>query len=411
MHIENVDPAGGSFDKYLDDIAKQLFDEKMKSGSIHPGLYQETAGKLLGALDKGLGASSFEFTDNRNMLKAYLEQNIYAFSAAKSLTELKHFRSLLSDPDGNTRSFKEFRDAVYDAGYRFNKNWLATEYDNTIASAQMAHKWQNFVDTGVDVLEYSTIGDDRVRPEHALLDGMTLPISSPLWRKYYPPLDWACRCSVIPGNPANVRDEVEAGRIAKSAGVPPLFQNNSGIDRVIFTDDHAYFNKIPKELDAVKNYGLKTVDQIYASGDLPIKIEQASESEYRAWWRDQKKVPGTDDILLKDKSGVKILFDSWETPGRSHQFEHFKDHIIQKSNQERWKYAANFPDIVTAPDEVWSVRHGKKLSRYYIKYYDDNPYVVVAEESKGKMIAQTMHDMTRVRTNQVRRGVLIFAKK
>lgn len=40
--------------------------------------------------------------------------------------------------------------------------------------------------------KYITAGDDRVRPEHAVLDGITLPKDDPWWLSNKPPLGWAC---------------------------------------------------------------------------------------------------------------------------------------------------------------------------------------------------------------------------
>jgi uncharacterized protein with gpF-like domain len=39
-----------------------------------------------------------------------------------------------------------------------------------------------------------TVGDDRVRPEHAVLDGFTARMEDPVWRKIYPPNGFNCRC-------------------------------------------------------------------------------------------------------------------------------------------------------------------------------------------------------------------------
>lgn len=46
--------------------------------------------------------------------------------------------------------------------------------------------------------EYATVGDDRVRPEHAALDGVRLPKDDPFWSKNMPPNGWGCRCQAIP---------------------------------------------------------------------------------------------------------------------------------------------------------------------------------------------------------------------
>lgn len=46
--------------------------------------------------------------------------------------------------------------------------------------------------------QYSTVGDDRVRPSHAALDGTKLPKEDPFWHKFWPPNGYNCRCTVIP---------------------------------------------------------------------------------------------------------------------------------------------------------------------------------------------------------------------
>lgn len=45
---------------------------------------------------------------------------------------------------------------------------------------------------------YVTTGDDRVRPTHALLDGVCLPKENPFWETFYPPNGFNCRCQAIP---------------------------------------------------------------------------------------------------------------------------------------------------------------------------------------------------------------------
>lgn len=45
--------------------------------------------------------------------------------------------------------------------------------------------------------EYSTVGDDRVRPNHAAVDGTVLPKSDPWWRIWWSPNGWNCRCTQI----------------------------------------------------------------------------------------------------------------------------------------------------------------------------------------------------------------------
>lgn len=46
--------------------------------------------------------------------------------------------------------------------------------------------------------QYWTVGDLRVRPEHAVLDGFVARAIDPVWVKIYPPSGFNCRCSVVP---------------------------------------------------------------------------------------------------------------------------------------------------------------------------------------------------------------------
>jgi len=45
--------------------------------------------------------------------------------------------------------------------------------------------------------KYITVGDDRVRPAHRLMDGTTLPKDDPWWQENRAPNGWGCRCQVL----------------------------------------------------------------------------------------------------------------------------------------------------------------------------------------------------------------------
>lgn len=47
-------------------------------------------------------------------------------------------------------------------------------------------------------LAYRTVGDTRVRPEHAALDGFVARVDWDGWDRYTPPLGWNCRCRIVP---------------------------------------------------------------------------------------------------------------------------------------------------------------------------------------------------------------------
>lgn len=371
-------------------------------------MYKQISSDLLKTIDEGLGGKAFGFEDGRNTLKAYYQQNICAFSAAKSLTEMNYMRGLLAD----SKDFTDFRNKVFDAGIQFNGTWLKTEYDTFTAAAQMGKQYDDFKKNGVDVLEFTTVGDDRVRPAHAELDGLTFRIDAPFVKKVWPPLDWNCRCHLIPGIDAKLTDDNKAVNTVNAAVKNPLFNHHAGIDKVVIGNNHPYFNSVPNELNAVSNYGLPKVKHLYDKTAWPAKIELGSEEEFTNWWKDQVNIERSDDISMKDKTGVDILFSSSATPGNSAAAAtYFKDKLFVKSNAKQWSIAPNINDLVTDPDEVWSIRRKGKVVRYYLKYFNDAPVLVIAKDKAGIMTADNLLLLTEQEAELYRNGELIHVKR
>ncbi len=65
------------------------------------------------------------------------------------------------------------------------------------AYAVARHQQQMSVAQDFPYWKYETVGDSRVRPGHAALDGKVLRADDPWWKTHYPPWDWGCRCIVI----------------------------------------------------------------------------------------------------------------------------------------------------------------------------------------------------------------------
>jgi SPP1 gp7 family putative phage head morphogenesis protein len=45
--------------------------------------------------------------------------------------------------------------------------------------------------------EYVTVGDDRVRPNHAAMDGIRMRKGDPRWGRFTPPCGYNCRCTLV----------------------------------------------------------------------------------------------------------------------------------------------------------------------------------------------------------------------
>lgn len=76
---------------------------------------------------------------------------------------------------------------------------LETLYRTQTQMGYGAGNWQGAQDPAVQEIlwgyGYVTVGDDRVRPSHAALDGFKAPKDDPAWQRIWCPNGWCCRCT------------------------------------------------------------------------------------------------------------------------------------------------------------------------------------------------------------------------
>ncbi|MDF7809924.1 DUF935 family protein [Hymenobacter sp. YC55] len=177
-------------------------------------------------------------------LKAFLYKNVQRFSGFKTYRVCQELTRKLYGEAGEIRPFADFKADALQLNQLYNVHHLKTEYEHAVAGAQMASKWASF-DEGA-VLQYRTVGDDLVRPEHRKWDNITLPASHPWWQSHYPPNDWNCRCDAV----EVVDDEHQlssAEQLQDMPEVPALFSHNVGTTGKLFADEHPYF-QVPKKV-------------------------------------------------------------------------------------------------------------------------------------------------------------------
>lgn len=141
-----------------------------------------------GILDAG-----FQKVEMSDKMRERLTRSNYIFSGIKTFHELNEAFPSMLDENGNKKPFERFLNDVQKINGTYNANYLHAEYNFVQASATMAAKWEQFSEDGDRYnLQYRTAKDDKVRPEHAALDGVTLPMSDTFWETYYPPNGWNC---------------------------------------------------------------------------------------------------------------------------------------------------------------------------------------------------------------------------
>lgn len=182
-------------------------------------------------------------------LTAALEQNTFVFSGFKTHHELTEASRLLRDADGGFKPFNQFLNDVQTLNETYNRNYLRAEYNFATASTEMAVKWKEWEADGDDYdLQYRTAGDDRVREEHAALDGITLPPSDKFWNSYLPPNGWNCRCTAVQVLKGKYPQSDSDRACAAADGIADtpkkqIFKFNPGKQMKVFPPKHPYLPK------------------------------------------------------------------------------------------------------------------------------------------------------------------------
>jgi SPP1 gp7 family putative phage head morphogenesis protein len=186
-------------------------------------------------------------TDVPDTLRYALEENTFTFSGFKTFHAMREIGLSLVAEDGNIKPFSQFKEDVKAVNDSYNVNYLRAEYQQAVGASQMAAKWVDIERDGDRYdLQYRTAQDNRVREDHALLHGTTLPPSDPFWDKYYPPNGWGCRCTVVQvrhGKYPLSDPELAMKRGDNStAGVKQqMFRFNPGKQMKLFPPKHPYY--------------------------------------------------------------------------------------------------------------------------------------------------------------------------
>ena len=202
--------------------------------------------------------SSFEKVKMSDLMRRRLTRSNYIFSGMKTFHELNEAFPSLLDEDGSRKPFERFLNDVRKIDEKYNGNYLRAEYNFVVSSAEMAARWEGFMEDGDRYhLQYRTANDGKVRPEHAAMHGITLPPSDSFWEEFYPPNGWNCRCTVIQvrksKHPATDHEEAMAlGELATGRDSKGIFRFNPGKEGKSVPDYNPYTIHKCKSCDIAK---------------------------------------------------------------------------------------------------------------------------------------------------------------
>lgn len=185
--------------------------------------------------------SKVEHTDPRFKLYHNLQSDASRFVHFRQAQKEKELKNAVTDLD------KKRVEQRY-------KNYQQVEQQTIFANSAAAERWMGF-EENADIypnLEYRTAGDSDVRPEHAKLDGIVLPLNDPFWRGHTPPLGFGCRCELIQtDDPTNQGKEQYKG--FEETPIPKGFRFNPGVDQKLFGNDAGYYTSASKSEAAKLN--------------------------------------------------------------------------------------------------------------------------------------------------------------
>lgn len=238
---------------------REVFERAAKwvheRGGFTPGMLKEKPALdvLLETFRILSGAVSSSITEEMpEEIVTALEENAFTFSGLKTYHSLNDVGLSLTDEKGGIKTFEVFRQDVEKIDAKYNRNYLYAEYNQAVASSQIAAKWHDFEQDGDRYdLQYRTADDEKVRAEHQLLHNTTLPPSDPFWSQYTPPNGWNCRCTIVQVRKGKYRpsDSAKAIEIGEQITADPkqkMFRFNPGKELKLYPDKHPY-NKAPKE--------------------------------------------------------------------------------------------------------------------------------------------------------------------
>lgn len=221
------------------------FDASMLNTPEARRLIAETLRQIKRGIDSGVPHEVPE------VVRHALENNAFIFSGFKAFHTLREVGLSLVTDKGDIKPFETFRRDVEAVNNRYNHNYLYAEYNHAVGSSLMAARWQQIEADGDRYdLQYRTAQDDRVREDHAILHGTTLPPSDPFWSLYLPPNGWNCRCTAVQVRKGKYPQSDPAlsmlrGNNCTEAAKQQIFRFNPGKDLQLFPPKHPYY-KGPK---------------------------------------------------------------------------------------------------------------------------------------------------------------------
>lgn len=319
-----------------------------------------------------------------------LENNAFVFSGFKAFHTLREVGLSLVTDKGDIKPFETFRKDVETVNNRYNHNYLYAEYNHAVGSSLMAARWQQIEADGDRYdLQYRTAQDDRVREEHAILHGTTLPPSDPFWNLYFPPNGWRCRCTAVqvrkgkyPRSDSGL--SMLRGNNCTEAAKQQIFRFNPGKNLQLFPPKHPYY-KAPED-------AIQVIEDLQSEQEREYIAQRRR--EIREYMADRLDVPLTnpDFSLSPHMSGASVK----EFLNQPHKHLREKNELLM--DIKKVFYGAKYLGINPKYQ-----KKGLKASHIFAVTVAGEPsWLVVREYEDGRCMIHSCSDNPKIATDLIK---------
>lgn len=323
---------------------------------------------------------------------------------------------------------------------------LETIFRTNLQTAYMAGRYREMMDNVQfrPWWQYVAIMDDRTRPSHAALNGRVFRYDDPIWRYYYPPNGFNCRCRVRALSDRDLKNRDiqpssseqylgETWAVDKKTGFTERVATLKlpGMDRTFSPDLGWNYN--PGETWVLWDRAGAAEDALPGASGGGIVRLAPGQPTWRAFGRpDLRDVPanlrvpapgllepgldaaGALDILkaavgIADGVTTRIV----KTPVENVALrEELLAHLVEKRHDQRERYADYILPTLQDPFEVYLVQYEDGYRKRYIGLFTGRTdlMVVVRENQDGSLMWNIMQADDKA-MNKQRQGALLYGKQ
>lgn len=306
--------------RLIEGYIREAFEKRDISEAQSKELWQYYYKHLNKALAEGYNPT---IEETNTELVTSLKHNLARFSAFKETSFKQQIEASLTK-NGKVLSWQEFKAEANKLNIEYNRRWLQTEYNQTVANALSAQKYEEYIANKrvYPNLTYHTVHDERTRETHRAWDGLTLPVEHSFWKTHLPPNDWGCRCYVEP-----TADPVTEGVRTEDIPIKEAFANNPALSGEIFP--------IIPYAKGMSEKAVKEVEkQVEKRLGKQEKQEKHYQDNYNHYLKLKKDSNYTDVVFNENNGGLKAThrLHSFD-PNRGHYEKEVRDILFNNGDR------------------------------------------------------------------------------